>query len=172
MQQLMLAGVFSLGPENFPCALLEWEEERRFIPVWLPALHGAMLAARLSEWEAQDPDIYEVFAQLTRVRAVSITHYYQGTFHTELVLDDATTHPLRIADALLVAVQADVPIEADIDVLHQSSLHLTARDAKDYFGLELEGDELAAEEATTLDPAELEQFMRELGLGEDSDDQP
>ncbi|MEH0146078.1 bifunctional nuclease domain-containing protein [Corynebacterium sp. Q4381] len=167
MEQLKLVGVFSVGPENFPCALLEWEEGNRFIPVWLPALQGAMLAARLSDWEPDDPDIYEVLARVAQVGGVEITHYYQGTFHTELSLVDGTKHSLRIADALLVAVQADVPIEADADVLHHSSLRLSARDAKDYFGLDLGSGDLEAEDEATLDPAELEEFMRELGLGDD-----
>lgn len=169
MEQLKLVGVFTVGPENFPCALLEWEEGSRFIPVWLPALKGALLAARLSEVESDEPDIYEVFAGVTQVSRVEITHYYQGTFHTELSLTDGTKHPLRIADALLVAVQAEVPIEADADVVHQSSLHIGARDAMDYFGLDIDGGDLEAESATTLDPAELEEFMRELGLGDDQD---
>lgn len=174
MEQLRLVGVFSLGPENFPCALLEWEKGNRFVPVWLPALQGAMLAARLSDWEPDDPDIYEVLSRVTQVNRIAITHYYQGSFNAELLLDDGTKHDLRIADALLVAVQADVPIEADSDVLHQSSLHLTARDAKDYFGLDLGDGDLEAEDATAFDPAELEEFMRELGLGGDpeGDGQP
>lgn len=167
MEQLRLVGVFSLGPENFPCALLEWEEGNRYIPVWLPALQGAMLAARLSDWEPDDPDVYEVLARVTQVSSISITHYFQGTFHTELLLADGTKHDLRIADALLVAVQADVPIEADEDVIHQSSLHLSSRDANDYFGIELDDDGLDGDDGTTLDPAELEEFMRELGLGDD-----
>lgn len=167
MEELKLVGVFTVGPENYPCALLEWEEGSRFIPVWLPALQGTMLAARLSDVESNEPDIYEVLPRITQVSGVAITHYYQGTFHTELSLVDGTKHPLRIADALLVAVQADAPIEADLDVLHQSSLHLSARDAMNYFGLDLDDGDLDAESSTTLDPAELEEFMRDLGLGDD-----
>lgn len=172
MEQLNLVGVYTLGPENFPCALLEWEAQGRFLPVWLPPTEGAQLAARLESWTPRRPSAHEVIADLTArlggVDSVAISDYHHGVFYAELVLLDDTRIDMRASDALLSAVVLDIPLYAEESVLRRCSLHLTPGDALDFFGLDIAEREDAAEAGQQ--PGEgadaFEQLMRELGMGE------
>lgn len=170
MVPVNLIGVFPIGPENFLCALMEWEEEHRYIPVWLPPIEGALLAARLGEWEPKRPDPYDVIAELLghttdSIAGIEITNYYQGTFYATLSLENGTEIDMRTSDALLLALVADVQVEMDETVLQLASIHIGAHDAMEYFGIEAEEPEPG------LDPEAFEAFLRELehDLGQDGD---
>lgn len=186
MVPVQLVGVFPVGPENFMCALLEWEEQRRFVPLWLPPIEGAMLAARLEDWAPRRPDAHEVMADIianatTGIAGIELTNYHQGTFMATLSLEDGTEIDMRASDALLLALATDTQVEADETVLQQASMHLTARDAREVFGIDLEVDDNAPGEGAdhlensypedggpSVDPDAFEAMMRELGMDEDS----
>lgn len=177
MEAVNLLGVFPIGPENFLCALLEWEGRGRVLPVWLPPLEGAQLAARLEDWSPRRPFAQDALADLigsatAGVAGISITSYHNGVFISELLLDDATRVDLRTSDALILAAILDVPLEADESVLQKASLYVSPGDALDYFGVELES--AAQDDGQTGGEAEPDQaaldfaeFMRELGVDED-----
>lgn len=183
-----LVGVFSIGPERYLCALLEWEERHRFIPLWLPPMEGATLAARLDDWAPRRPDTHDALAGVIShategVSGIEITTYNNGTFFSTLSLGDGTEVDMRTSDALVLALMLDVQVEADEAVVQQCSLHLSPLDAHQYFGLDLQqggtsaGSDadaaglLASEEETRIDPEEFEDFMRKLGIHEDSFDE-
>lgn len=188
MVPVNLVGVFSIGPERYLCALLEWEERRRFIPVWLPPMEGATLAARFDDWTPRRPDTHDALAGVIShategVSGIEISTYSNGTFISTLSLGDGSEIDMRTSDALVLALMLDVQVEADETVLQQCSLHLSPLDANQYFGLDLQHDDasdrsdldeaalLAAEEETPIDPEAFEDFMRELGIHEDSFDE-
>lgn len=172
MVPVSLVGVYPIGPESFMCALLEWEDEGRFVPLWLPPIEGAMLAARLEEWEPRRPDAHDVLADLigqatAGLSSIELTSYHEGMFVATLTLDGGQEIDMRPSDALLLALISDVQLEADETVLHQASIYLTAHDAQEFFGLERD-DDLGEE----LDAESFAEFMRELGVDEDSFDVP
>lgn len=167
MTPLNLVGVYAIGPEEFLCALLEWEEEQRFVPVWLSLANGASLAAALEGEARRRPSVHDAMTELlsratSGIDSIAITSYYQGVFISELSLVDGTRIDLRTSDALLLALASDTQIQADEAVLQQASLRLSAGVAKDLFDLELDGEV----EETELE-GELEEFIRELGLDGD-----
>lgn len=167
MTPVNLLGVYAIGPEEFLCALLEWEEEQRFVPVWLSLADGAALAEALTGEARRRPSAHEAMAELltratTGIDSIAITSYHQGVFIAELALVDGTKIDLRTSDALLLAQATDTQIQVDETVLQQASMRLSAGAAKDLFDLELEGDV----EETELE-GELEEFLRGLGLDGD-----
>lgn len=174
-------GVFPIGPENFLCAVLLWEERQRFLPVWLSPVGGAQLLGRIGEWEPSRPDahnlIVDIIEQSTAgVSAVELTSYYNGVFMAQLTMEDGAEFDCRPTDAFAVAVMLDLPIEVEEDVLNQTSLWLSAEDATDYFDIKVDpnfangsvsadGDRSSAsgDEQADLD---FENLMRELGVEE------
>lgn len=173
MVPVTLVGVYPVGPEQFLCALLEWEEERRYVPVWLPPVEGAALAARLDGWSPRRPDAHDVLGSVINqatsgVASIELSSYHQGTFIATLTLHDGTEIDMRPSDALLAASVLDVQLEADETVLQHAAMFLSAGDAQDYFGIESD-DDLDADLRQALDGEEFAAFMRELGVGEDDD---
>lgn len=180
MEAVNLLGVFPVGPENFICALLEWEGRGRVVPVWLPPVEGAQLAARLEDWSPRRPSAHDAMAELiaaatSGAAGINLISYHNGTFVAELLLEDATSVDLRASDALLLAAILDVPLQAEEAVLQQASIYLSAADALDYFGIELEargGEGPAGGQGSGEDRDQATQdfaeFMRELGVDEDS----
>ena len=163
-----LVGVFAVGPEEFLCALLEWEEEQRYVPVWLSLTEGAALAAALDgDGDKRRPSAHDAMAEIisratSGIDGVTIVSYYQGVFISELSLIDGTRIDMRTSDALLLAVATDTQIAATEQVLQHASMRIPASAAKELFDLDVE-DDLVEEEL----PGEFEQFMRELGLDGD-----
>lgn len=177
MVPIHLLGVFPIGPENFMCALFEWEDNHRYLPVWLPPIEGALLAARLEDWAPRRPDAHDVLADVigqtsSGVSSIEISSYHEGVFVSTLTLDNGTEIDMRTSDALLLALVMDVQIEADETLLQQASLHINARDAAEYFDIEIDddadADDLPPEtlDADGLDAEAFEAFMRELGVDE------
>ncbi|UIZ93120.1 bifunctional nuclease family protein [Corynebacterium sp. CNCTC7651] len=191
MVPVNLLGVFPFGPEQFLCALLEWEEKGRYVPLWLPPIEGATLAARLDDWSPKRPDAHEAMADIIAqttpgIASIELSSYHDGMFTATLTLEGGAEIDMRPSDALLLALVADVQLEADETVLQQASMALTKHDAREFFGLDIpdatltEGDLAAGPrpEAVTgerepeLDPDAFEDFMRELGFDGKLDDEP
>ena len=66
MEAVNLIGVFPVGPEDFLCALLQRPTNGRCIPVWLPPMEGAELAARLDGWAPNRPRPVDAMAEIIR----------------------------------------------------------------------------------------------------------
>lgn len=177
-----LCGVFPVGPESFLCAVLLWEERRRFLPIWLPPVGGAQVLGRIGEWEPTRPDTHNLLLDVieqstTGVSAIELTGYYNGVYMAQVTMEDGAEFDCRPTDALILALMLDMPIEVEEDVLNQASLWLSAEDAADYFDIEFSsdyadyadfGDFNAPDSAGGDKQADLafENLMRELGVEE------
>ncbi|MDK8794585.1 bifunctional nuclease family protein [Corynebacterium sp. MSK041] len=171
-----LCGVFPIGPENFLCAVLLWEERQRFLPVWLPPVGGAQLVARIAEWEPKRPDTHDVLTEViahstTGVSALEISSYYNGVFMGQITMDNGTEVDCRPSDLFIIASMMDLPIEVDELVINQASIWLSPEDAADYFDVELDTNsqpqrhpESASGDAQA--DADFQQLMRDLGVEE------
>ena len=171
-----LCGVFPIGPENFLCAVLLWEERQRFLPVWLPPVGGAQLVGRIAEWEPKRPDTHDVLTEViahstTGVSALEISSYYNGVFMGQITMDNGTEVDCRPSDLFIIASVMDLPIEVDELVINQASIWLSPEDAADYFDVELDTNsqpqrhpESASGDAQA--DADFQQLMRDLGVEE------
>ncbi|MDK8796631.1 bifunctional nuclease family protein [Corynebacterium sp. MSK044] len=171
-----LCGVFPIGPENFLCAVLLWEERQRFLPVWLPPVGGAQLVGRIAEWEPKRPDTHDVLTEViahstTGVSALEISSYYNGVFMGQITMDNGTEVDCRPSDLFIIASMMDLPIEVDEQVINQASIWLSPEDAADYFDVELDTNsqpqrhpESASGDAQA--DADFQQLMRDLGVEE------
>lgn len=140
-----LCGIFPVGPESFLCAVLLWEERRRFLPIWLPPVGGAQVLGRIGEWEPTRPDTHNLLLDVieqstTGVSAIELTGYYNGVYMAQVTMEDGAEFDCRPTDALILALMLDMPIEVEEDVLNQASLWLSAEDAADYFDIEFSSD--------------------------------
>ncbi|MCT1452920.1 bifunctional nuclease family protein [Corynebacterium sp. p3-SID1145] len=140
-----LCGVFPVSPESFLCAVLLWEERRRFLPIWLPPVGGAQVLGRIGEWEPTRPDTHNLLLDVieqstTGVSAIELTGYYNGVYMAQVTMEDGAEFDCRPTDALILALMLDMPIEVEEDVLNQASLWLSAEDAADYFDIEFSSD--------------------------------
>lgn len=177
-----LCGVFPVGPENFLCAVLLWEERRRFLPIWLSPVGGAQLLGRIGEWEPARPDTHNLLVDLieqstTGVAAIELTAYYNGVYMAQITMEDGAEFDCRPTDALVLAMMLDMPIEVEEDVLNQASLWLSADDAADYFDIQFDsdfaeddaGDDASGGSSASGDKQadlDFENLMRELGVEE------
>ena len=178
-----LCGVFPIGPENYLCAALLWEERRRFLPIWLPPVGGAQLLSRIGEWEPTRPDTHNLLVDMIRqstagVCSIELTSYYNGVFIAQVAMEDGAEFDCRPTDALILSVMLDLPIEVDEDVINQASLWISAEDAADYFDIEFDSEFPSRAEASNGmgqgDSAvgdaqadrDFEKLMRELGVEE------
>lgn len=177
-----LCGVFPVGPENFLCAVLLWEERRRFLPIWLSPVGGAQLLGRIGEWEPTRPDTHNLLVDIieqstTGVSAIELTGYYNGVYMAQVTMDDGSEFDCRPSDALVLALMLDMTIEVEEDVLNQASLWLSAEDASDYFDIEFDSDFADGVEVSTggngssasgdkQADLDFENLMRELGVEE------
>lgn len=170
-----VCGVYPVGPENFLCALLLWEERRRFVPVWLPPVGGAQLLGRLSDWEPTRPDTHDLLVEMIEqstngVAAIELVDYYNGVYMAQITMEDGAEYDCRPTDALTLSVLFDLPVEVDEAVLTQASLWLTAEDAADYFDIELEPEDEDAQASSASGDAQadadFQQLMRDLGVSE------
>lgn len=177
-----LCGVYPVGPENFLCAVLLWEERRRFLPIWLSSVGGAQLLGRIGEWEPTRPDTHNLLVEIIEqstsgVAALELTGYYNGVFMAQVTMEDGAEFDCRPTDALALALMLDMTIEVEEDVLNQASLWLSAEDAADYFDIEFVedfDDDAGADDGDGSNSAsgdkqadlEFENLMRELGVEE------
>lgn len=178
-----LCGVFPVGPENFLCAVLLWEERRRFLPIWLSPVGGAQLLGRIGEWEPARPDTHNLLVDVieqstTGVAAIELTSYYNGVYLAQVTMEDGAEFDCRPTDALVLSLMLDMPIEVEEEVLNQASLWLNAEDASDYFDIQFDSDiadgtgngaDSSSNSASGDKQADLdfENLMRELGVEEE-----
>lgn len=177
MEAVRLIGVFPVGPEGFICALLQRSTNGRCIPVWLPAMEGAELAARLEGWVPNRPRPTEALAELIGsvtpgVETIELSSYVDGTFMATLTLIGGTAIDLRASDALLLAMELDLDLNVDDTVASQASVFLSKEDALRYLEAEIETEEITTEYASASGDAQADAdfkaLMRSLGV-EDSD---
>ncbi|WKK61511.1 bifunctional nuclease family protein [Corynebacterium sp. P3-F1] len=177
-----LCGVFPVGPENFLCAVLLWEERRRFLPIWLSPVGGAQLLGRIGEWEPTRPDTHNLLVDIIEqstsgVAAVELTGYYNGVYLAQVTMEDGAEIDCRPTDALALALMLDRPIEVEEDVLSHASLWLSADDAAAYFDIEFDDDVAVDSGSPDADRGnsasgdiqadlDFENLMRELGVDE------
>lgn len=177
-----LCGVFPVGPENFLCAVLLWEERRRFLPIWLSPVGGAQLLGRIGEWEPTRPDTHNLLVDIIEqstsgVAAIELTGYYNGVYLAQVTMEDGAEIDCRPTDALALALMLDPPIEVDEDVLSHASLWLSADDAAAYFDIEFDDDVAVDSGLPDADRGnsasgdiqadlDFENLMRELGVDE------
>lgn len=177
-----LCGVFPVGPENFLCAVLLWEERRRFLPIWLSPVGGAQLLGRIGEWEPTRPDTHNLLVDIIEqstsgVSAIELTGYYNGVYMAQVTIEDGAEFDCRPTDALVLALMLDMTIEVEEDVLNQASLWMSAEDAADYFDIEFDEDFTDGSVAPGADQGnsasgdkqadlDFENLMRELGVEE------
>ena len=180
MLPIDVEGVYTLGPENFILALLRVAGKDRVLPVWLPTLEGAQLAARLSGREATRPTTMDLLAEVVKgsaggVQSVAISSYYNGVFMATVTLGDGSTLDARTSDALALAAALDVAVEVDEAVVAQAAVRLSAEDARNFFDLDMRprpvgsgpGAEDASASGDAAADAEFEQLMRDLGVDEE-----
>lgn len=177
-----LCGVFPVGPENFLCAVLLWEERRRFLPIWLSPVGGAQLLGRIGEWEPTRPDTHNLLVDIIEqstsgVAAIELTGYYNGVYLAQVTMEDGAEIDCRPTDALALALMLDRTIEVDEDVLSHASLWLSADDAAAYFDIEFDDDVAVDSGSPDADRGnsasgdiqadlDFENLMRELGVDE------
>ncbi|MET3943687.1 bifunctional nuclease domain-containing protein [Corynebacterium mucifaciens] len=177
MEGVTLVGVFPVGPEDFLCALLQRPSNGRCIPVWLPPMEGAELAARLSGWAPRRPRPVDAMAELIRTSvdgaaSLELSSYVDGTFMSTLTLDSGVEIDLRASDALLLAHELDMELAVDDTVAAEAAVFISEDDAERYLQADIEvegfnGQSVSASGDAQAD-ADFEALMRSLGV-EDAD---
>ncbi|WIM68808.1 bifunctional nuclease family protein [Corynebacterium breve] len=165
-------GVHTLGPENFLCALLRWEERGRIIPVWLPPVEGSRLAVADAEWDPDRPDSHDLLTEIIErstsgVKSIEISSYYNGTFVATVELEDGEEYDARLSDALILASKLNLLVDADEAVLNQASMWISESDAHEFFGLDLPETNNEEETSASGDAkadADFASLMRSMGV--------
>ncbi|MBZ8177737.1 bifunctional nuclease family protein [Corynebacterium poyangense] len=142
--EVLVHGVYELGPEGFSCALIEWLSEGRVVPIWLTPADATMLDLRLRGIHSRRPTSHDLIAQLVEVQGgvstIVIDSYHEGVFSATLSLSDGTSFDIRSSDALMLSAVTGHSVYVEHDVLQQCSLYLGVEDLKHYFGIDLGGE--------------------------------
>lgn len=102
--------------------LAEAQGRRRMLPIWIAEPDAAELAAAHQHVHRSRPGTHELIlavlaASGRHLSGVAITALRDNIFVAELVLDDQARVSARPSDAVILALLAQVPIEAHEDVL-------------------------------------------------------
>jgi RNA polymerase sigma factor (sigma-70 family) len=100
--------------------------EHHELPIWIGASEAEALAAGLEDIELPRPNAHALALSLIRACGrvpdrVRISRLDAAIFYAEVILDDGTAVDARPSDALVLAVDAAVPIEIDPAVLTAAS---------------------------------------------------
>lgn len=174
MESVQLVGVFPVGPEHFLCALLQRPSNGKFIPVWLPPLEGAQLAARYDGWAPSRPRMTEVLVDTMRdsqfwVDTIELSSYVDGTFMATVTYTNGAEVDMRASDALLLAMELEMEVGVDETVAAQASVYISPDDVRDFFGEDAavqeqqEQADFSASGDVQAD-RDFEELMRNLGV--------
>lgn len=174
---LKIYGAKVLGPENFSCCVLGWEQEARIIPVWISPAQAAHIEARMSGHEPRRPEIHEVAGHIIRSFSdeptVTLTNYFEGVFVATLNLGNGKSFDLKTSDAIILSLELDIPLYADPIVLREASLFIPAEEMEETLGFSIAKSEPAEEIGESFDADEqgtssdFEEFMKNLGVSEE-----
>lgn len=173
MADAQLVGVYSLGPEEFPCAVLYLEDRGRFVNVWLPPVEGARLIARTNGWQPTRPHatdvLSEVLADMTAgLETVEMSSFHEGVFTATLQMRDGAGVDARPSDALALALEMDLPVTVDDSVIAAASVWISRDDALRYFDFDVPArSEDASEVADETDDGAFAELMRNLGIDDE-----
>lgn len=156
------------------CALLLWEERRRFLPIWLSPFSGAQLVARYGQWSPRRPDAHDLLVDIveqstTGIAALEITNHHNGVFSAQITMEDGAEFDCRPTEAIALSLIMDLPLEVDESILSQQSVWLSEEDADSYFGLHLDAAEELGHSSASGDAkadADFQQLMKDLGVEE------
>ena len=148
-----------------PMVLLQEAGGGRVLPIWIGRPEAEALERARRNITAPRPDTHRLISLIVeecgrRLTSVTVTELNGTVFHAELELDDRTRVSARPSDALVLALQQDLPIRVAEAVLEQAGIPAAAAAVE--FG---DGDvDAPAEEAGSGDDeaAEVERFRRFL----------
>jgi len=115
---------------NRHVVILKDPEGDRYLPIWIGAWEASAIAMRLQGLAAERPLTHDLFAAAldrlgVRVERVVINELTDETYHARIHLERDGVQvevDARPADALALAVRAEVPIFAADEVLAQAAL--------------------------------------------------
>ncbi|MEJ5927330.1 bifunctional nuclease family protein [Corynebacterium sp. H128] len=167
-------GVTPIGPEMFPCVLLQWLDRGLVLPMWIAAAVADELDIRDSGMSPRRPNAYDLLVDAYQqqgggVSEIRIVSQHQGVFIASIVLLNGDEVDARASDALVIARIVQAPVLVDEDVLNQTSLFVSAPDLASYFDLVMEAPEVGEESSfgDAQADADFEELMRSLGVSED-----
>ena len=130
MHEMVIYGVSFDMVGKQPIVLLKTVDGNRFLPIWIGHPEAAAILMRLQGTQPPRPSTHDLFTEAltelgTKVTKVAITELKENTFFAEvtvrsegkdIVLDS------RPSDALALAVRAEAPIFAAVDVVEASGI--------------------------------------------------
>lgn len=127
MIEMTVVGIRMDPPQTDPVLLLRETDGKRYLPIWIGQGEATAIAIRLQGIEPARPLTHDLIVELLgevgrSVTEVRITDLQDGTFYSDLVLDDEATVSARPSDSVAVAVRLQIPIYADDDVLAEAGL--------------------------------------------------
>lgn len=140
--------------------LQETGGRRRVLPVWVGVPEATAIELARRRVELPRPQTHRLILDVVRalerrLQLVRITLLRDSVFHAELVFDDDVRVSARVSDAVAMALQVDVRIEAEDAVLDEAAVAEVGM-----VGPAAEEDEAGGE--TPSENEELERFRRFL----------
>jgi uncharacterized protein len=140
--------------------LQETGGRRRVLPVWVGVPEATAIELARRRVELPRPQTHRLILDVVqaldrRLQLVRITMLRDSVFHAELVFDDDVRVSARVSDAVAMALQVDVRIEAEDSVLDEAAVAEVGM-----VGPAAEEDE--AEGEAPSEHEELERFRRFL----------
>ncbi|AKK11055.1 bifunctional nuclease family protein [Corynebacterium uterequi] len=161
-------GVRQLGPERFPCVVLEWIGRGRVLPVWVSVVDAVEIASLVSGQAPDRPSTAQVLADvLTRlaggVDELSILSNVDGLMVAQIRTGGGEALDARPSDVLKLAVLLDSEVLVDQEMLAEFSLSIPEEELAEYLDVSVEppADAMAEGSADNADE-ELADMLRQL----------
>jgi bifunctional DNase/RNase len=124
-----VVGVRVEMPSNQPIILVKEIAGTRYLPIWVGAVEASSIAFAQQQIAAARPLTHELFLNSLaalghKVNKVYLNELRDGIFYAELIFESGEAISARPSDALALALRAQVPILARLELLAEAGVDI------------------------------------------------
>ncbi len=148
MVKMRILGLSVDSTAKTPILLLQTEDEKRLLPIWIGSMEAMSISLALSGQSAPRPLTHDLLLSMVQtlgasIEAIEISSFRGGTFYAELVLrqkNEVVRVDCRPSDGITLAIKTGMPIYVSDEVLDNASDAQQKQDATSFQLLKSEGE--------------------------------
>ncbi len=125
MVRMRILGLSVDSTAKTPILLLQTEDEKRVLPIWIGSMEAMSISLALSGQDSPRPLTHDLLLSLVRlldasIEALEIISFHDGTFFAEMLLKQGEKSfrvDCRPSDGITLAIKLGTPIFVDANVL-------------------------------------------------------
>ncbi len=148
MVRMRILGLSVDSTAKTPILLLQTEDEKRVLPIWIGSMEAMSISLALSGQNAPRPLTHDLLLSLMHIlganlEAIEVIAFKGGTFYAVLVLryqDDSIRLDCRPSDGIAIAIKTGTPIYVSTEVLDTAINAQQRQDATSFQALKSDAE--------------------------------